>query len=174
MIYYFSSQVGNGLCVKIAEFGLSYDTNCEDYCRIGSRDNKPLPLRWLAPETLRQNRFSTYSDIWSFGVLLWEVFSLGDRPYGHMTNAETAQHISQHKTLDKPVYCPENVYDIMQTCWAIAPTERTPFNTLSSLLSGSIDNLNISDVSRRYSTKNNRQQISFETDQAAQETSFTS
>lgn len=146
-------QVGKGLCVKIADFGLSYDLHSEDYCRIGSRDSRPVPLRWLSPEAISHNSYSMFSDIWSYGVLLWEVFSLGERPYNHLSNAETVEYILRHKTLEKPKYCQDNVFGIMQSCWFVEPTKRKPFHQLSEDLEETVENLDISDISKRFSIR---------------------
>ena len=143
--------MGKGLIVKITDFGLSYDVHSEDYCRIGSKDSHPVPLRWLSPESLGHSRYSMYSDIWSYGVLLWEVFSFGERPYCQLTNAETAEHIIQHKTLEKPKHCSDNIFNIIKGCWCMEPTERKVFNELKEELSSGVANLDISDISKRFS-----------------------
>ena len=92
-----------------------------------------------------------YSDIWSYGILLWEVFSFGERPYNQLTNAETAEHIIQHKTLERPKHCPDNIFNIIESCWCVVPTERKSYNELKEGLSTSVVNLDISDISRRFS-----------------------
>lgn len=120
--------------VKIADFGLSYAIDSEDYCRVGSMDGRPVPLRWLSPEALAHSRYSIYSDIWSFGVLLWEVFSLGGRPYDNLSNAKAAECILRHHILDKPTHCPEAIYDVIKSCWTVQPGERKPFHQIQDEL----------------------------------------
>jgi serine/threonine protein kinase len=118
------------LTIKIANFGLSYDRCSEDYCCIRSHKATPVPLRWLAPETIHHNKVSVYSDIWSYGVLLWEVFSFGARPYSDLSNAAVAEAVLSGQVLPRPERCPHGVYDIMLRCWNQAPSKRPWFHTL--------------------------------------------
>ena len=120
--------------MKLANFGLSYELHSEDYCSIHSRNNYPLPLRWLAPESLHPGQFSTYSDTWAFGVLLWEVFSLGARPYGGMSNAQAAQCIQVCRLLQRPKHCPMDVYNVMLQCWHKTPQQRLTFSAVKERL----------------------------------------
>lgn len=123
-------QVGQNLVIKIANFGLSYDRCSEDYCCIRSHKSTPVPLRWLAPETIRHNKVSVYSDIWSFGVLLWEIFSFGAQPYSDLTNAAVVESVLSGCVLPCPDRCPQGVYDLMLKCWNVAPSKRPWFHTL--------------------------------------------
>ena len=129
-----SPQVGPGLHVKLANFGLSYEIQSADYCSIASKKNYPLPLRWLAPEALKDNQFSTYSDVWSYGVLLWEVVSLGARPYAALSNAQVAQSILSYQLLAQPKHCPTGVYTMMQQCWTRSPQHRLAFSAIRERL----------------------------------------
>lgn len=116
--------------VKIANFGLSYDRCSEDYCCIRSHKSMPVPLRWLAPEAIRHNKVSVYSDIWSYGILLWEIFSFGARPYSDLTNADVVKNVLSGYMLPRPDRCPQGVYDIMLQCWNRLPSKRPWFYTL--------------------------------------------
>lgn len=78
--------VGSGLVVKIADFGMSRDIYTCDYYKIGG--SRLLPVRWMSPESVIYGRFTLETDIWSFGVVLWEVFSYGKQPYYGHTNEE--------------------------------------------------------------------------------------
>lgn len=127
--------------MKIANFGLSYDKHSQDYCSLSSRKSTPLPLRWLAPETIQHNRVSVYTDIWSFGVLLWEIFSSGQRPYGDLTNAQVVQNILGFKLLPRPTNCPKGVYGLMVQCWNTNPLKRPWFSTLMEELKQVTSNL---------------------------------
>ena len=120
--------------VKLANFGLSYELQSADYCSIASKENYPLPLRWLAPESLKSNQFSIYSDVWSYGVLLWEVMSLGARPYATMNNAQVAQSILTSHLLSQPKHCPAGVYTMMQQCWNTSPQHRLAFSAIRDRL----------------------------------------
>jgi len=123
-------QVGQNMVVKIANFGLNYDRTSDDYCCIRSHKSMPVPLRWLAPETLRSNRFSVYSDIWAFGVLLWEIFSFGARPHGDLSNSEVAKSILEGRLLGSPEQCPGMVHELMCQCWSRQPSSRPWFHTI--------------------------------------------
>lgn len=118
------------MVVKIANFGLSYDRSSEDYCCIRSSKSTPVPLRWLAPEAIRHNKVSVYSDIWSFGVLLWEIFSFGMRPYHELSDAAVAQTVLSGCVMACPEKCPQGIYDIMLQCWNATPNKRPWFHTL--------------------------------------------
>ena len=127
--------------MKIANFGLNYDLQSKDYCCIRSTKSNPLPLRWLAPESIQHNKFSVYSDIWSFGVLLWEVFTFGERPYTTLSNAQVVHRILSESHLPKPEKCPEIVYKLMQRCWNKSPTKRPWFSVLSKELNHASRNM---------------------------------
>ena len=116
--------------MKIANFGLSYDRCSEDYCCIRSNKSTPVPLRWLAPEAIRHNKVSVYSDIWSYGILLWEVFSFGARPYSDLSNAAVVERVLSGQTLPRPDRCPQGVYAVMLRCWNATPSKRPWFHTL--------------------------------------------
>ena len=145
-IYILYMQVGQGLRVKIANFGLSYDKHSQEYCCLSSRKSTPLPLRWLAPETVQHNKMSVYTDIWSFGVLLWEVFSSGQRPYGDLTNAQVVQNILGFKPLPRPSNCPKGVYNLMLQCWNKVPLKRPWFSKLMEELKQVTSNLDPEDI----------------------------
>ena len=132
--------------MKIANFGLSYDKHSQDYCSLSSRKSTPLPLRWLAPETIQHNRISVYSDIWSYGVLLWEVFSSGQRPYGDLSNAQVVQSILGYKLLSKPSNCPKAAYNLMLQCWNSAPLRRPWFSKIMEELKLVTSNLDPEDI----------------------------
>lgn len=116
--------------MKIVNFGLSYDCHSKEYCCLSSAKNTPLPLRWLAPETIHHGKFSVYSDIWSYGILLWEVFTFGARPYDSLSNAQVVKSILGGECLPMPKHCPECVYGIMTRCWSESPSRRPWFSVL--------------------------------------------
>ena len=135
--------------MKIANFGLSYDLHSKDYCSPSSAKGTPLPLRWLAPETLQHKKFSIYSDIWAFGVLAWEVFSFGVQPYADLSNAQVAEHILNRQLLPRPDKCPENVYRILLKCWNKSPGKRPWFSVLGRDLGKALGNLD-SEAIKKY------------------------
>ena len=97
--------VSNDLRVKIADFGLSQDVYTNDYFRLG--DSELLPIRWMPPESIMFSKFSTQSDVWSFGIVLWEIFSYGIQPYFGMSNEEVVQYIRDGSQLKRPQGCPQ-------------------------------------------------------------------
>ncbi|ELT88535.1 hypothetical protein CAPTEDRAFT_101786, partial [Capitella teleta] len=115
--------------VKVADFGLSRELFKRDYYRL--EDGKtPLPIRWMAPECLDRNVFTTMSDVWSLGVLLWELMTRGAVPYPEVDNWDIPTYIQTNRRLPQPAYCPYSVYEIMQHTWADDPSRRPTFQEL--------------------------------------------
>ena len=108
--------------VKISDFGLSQDIYSTDYFRLG--DSELLPIRWMPPEAILYAKFTTQSDIWSFGIVLWEIFSFGVQPYFSLTNEEVVAHVRDGNVLNCPDKCAQEIYDLMLDCWAMSPNER--------------------------------------------------
>ena len=114
--------VSSNFRVKISDFGLSQDIYSTDYFRLG--DSELLPIRWMPPEAIMYAKFTTQSDIWSFGVVLWETFSFGMQPYFSLTNEEVVQHVRDGNVMNCPEGCPQEIYDLMLDCWAMEPADR--------------------------------------------------
>ena len=108
---------------KIADFGLSRNISAQNYYRIGSGKNY-LPIRWMPPEALFYGKFTLQSDVWSYGVLMWEVYTYGQLPFGGLSNYEVIDNIKASKVLNRPDLCPLGVYDIMHSCWVRIPSRR--------------------------------------------------
>lgn len=124
--------VGDGIVVKISDFGMSRDIYTCDYYRIGG--SRMLPVRWMSPEAVKWGRFTTDSDIWAFGVVLWEIFSYGRQPhYGH-TNEEVIKFLDEGILLQRPEECPSIVYHVMLQCWKLDPKERLAFQRIHKYL----------------------------------------
>ena len=117
--------VGEGLTVKISDFGLSRDIYSSDYYRVQSKSL--LPVRWMPPESIMYGKFTTDSDVWSFGVLLWEVFSFGLQPYFGFSNQEVIEMIRSRQLLPQPEDCPARIYGLMVECWNENPSRRPSF-----------------------------------------------
>ncbi|XP_014234266.1 muscle, skeletal receptor tyrosine protein kinase-like isoform X1 [Trichogramma pretiosum] len=117
--------VGSGMVVKIADFGMSRDVYTCDYYKIGG--SRLLPVRWMSPESVMYGRFTLESDIWSFGVVLWEVYSLGKQPYYGHNNEEVIKLILQGIMLIPPDDTPPYVCQIMRDCWKTEPRDRIRF-----------------------------------------------
>ncbi|XP_017309107.1 high affinity nerve growth factor receptor isoform X3 [Ictalurus punctatus] len=114
--------VGEGLVVKIGDFGMSRDIYSTDYYRVGGRTM--LPIRWMPPESIMYRKFTTESDIWSFGVVLWEIFTYGKQPWYQLSNSEAIECITQGRELERPRTCPKEVHQLMQGCWQREPQQR--------------------------------------------------
>ncbi|XP_049911449.1 tyrosine-protein kinase receptor Tie-1 isoform X2 [Epinephelus moara] len=118
--------VGDSLVAKIADFGLSRGEEVYVKKTMGR-----LPVRWMAIESLNYSVYTTKSDVWSFGVLLWEIVSLGGTPYCGMTCAELYEKLPQGYRMEKPKNCDDEVYELMKQCWRDRPYERPPFSQIS-------------------------------------------
>ncbi|CAF0948572.1 unnamed protein product [Rotaria sordida] len=109
---------------NIARYRPKYDT---DYYKIA---NRSLPVRWMAIESLLSGIYSEMSDIWSFGILLWEMFSYGIQPYYGRTNPEVIEMIRDRKLLTCPTNCPKQIYTLMCSCWEELSEQRPTFTEL--------------------------------------------
>ncbi|XP_017925031.1 tyrosine-protein kinase Fes/Fps isoform X1 [Manacus vitellinus] len=114
--------------LKISDFGMSREEEDGIYASTGGM--KQIPVKWTAPEALNYGRYSSESDVWSFGILLWEAFSLGAIPYANLSNQQTREAVEQGVRLDRPEQCPEEVYQLMQRCWEYDPHKRPSFSTI--------------------------------------------
>ncbi|XP_036107680.1 vascular endothelial growth factor receptor 1 [Molossus molossus] len=115
--------------VKICDFGLARDIyKNPDYVRKG---DTRLPLKWMAPESIFDKIYSTKSDVWSYGVLLWEIFSLGGSPYpGVQMDEEFCSRLKEGMRMRAPEYATPEIYQIMLDCWHRDPRERPRFAEL--------------------------------------------
>ncbi|CAH2326785.1 high affinity nerve growth factor receptor [Pelobates cultripes] len=93
-----------------------------------------LPIRWMPPESILYRKFTTESDIWSFGVVLWEIFTYGKQPWYQLSNTEAIECITQGRELERPRTCPTEVYTIMQGCWQREPQQRLNIKEVHSKL----------------------------------------
>ncbi|CAH8622004.1 unnamed protein product [Heterobilharzia americana] len=101
---------------KISDFGMSKALNFgSDYYRAATAGK--WPLKWYAPECIYYFRFDSKSDVWSYGITLWEVYSYGERPYRDMKGAQILAMLDQGLRLSRPSRCPESIYSVMQQCW---------------------------------------------------------
>ena len=111
---------------KIADFGLSrdvYGSDYYDYYELGGK-SVCLPVRWMSPESLLYGRFTVKSDVWSYGVLMWEVFTFATQPYFGATNQEVIDNIRGLILLKCPSLCTQEMYEIMLECWQKMPIKR--------------------------------------------------
>ncbi|XP_004716093.1 tyrosine-protein kinase Srms [Echinops telfairi] len=126
--------VGEDQACKVADFGLARLLKDDIY---SPSSGTKIPVKWTAPEAANYRIYSQKSDVWSFGVLLFEVFTYGQCPYEGMTNHETLQQISRGYRLPRPAACPAEVYTLMLECWRGNPEERPTFATLQEKLGAS-------------------------------------
>lgn len=124
--------VSTNLVVKISDFGLARSVHSVDYYRGSEHD--AIPIRWMPLEAILYNKFSTKSDVWSFGVVLWEIFSFALQPYYGLTHDEVVRFIKEGKILAQPDRTPQQVYELMKQCWHRRPTSRPSFNSLHKTL----------------------------------------
>ncbi|XP_065911433.1 tyrosine-protein kinase receptor UFO-like [Dysidea avara] len=128
-------MLDSSMVTKVADFGFSRDVHSTDYYRLGHP--APLPIKWLAPEALNERLFTTKSDVWSFGITCWEVFTLGSQPYPSVDHNEMASYLHNGGSLDKPHLSTDEMYGIMRHCWNYKAEDRPTF----SLLVEEIDHL---------------------------------
>ncbi|NP_001158425.1 fibroblast growth factor receptor B isoform X1 [Saccoglossus kowalevskii] len=114
--------------MKVADFGLARDIQNIDYYRK-TTDGR-LPVKWMAPEALFDRKYSTESDVWSFGVLLWEIMTLGGTPYPSVPVEKLFDFLKSGKRMEQPVNCPTEIYHIMRECWQKLPKLRPTFREL--------------------------------------------
>ncbi|XP_053330351.1 tyrosine-protein kinase Fer isoform X1 [Spea bombifrons] len=124
--------VGENNVLKISDFGMSRQ---EDDGIYSSSGLKQIPIKWTAPEALNYGRYSSESDVWSFGILLWETFSLGVCPYPGMTNQQAREQVEKGYRMSAPQKCPEEIFKIMQRCWEYKPENRPKFSEMQKELS---------------------------------------
>ncbi|XP_075410071.1 proto-oncogene tyrosine-protein kinase ROS isoform X2 [Tenrec ecaudatus] len=118
--------------VKIGDFGLARDIYKNDYYR--KRGEGLLPVRWMAPESLMDGVFTTQSDVWSFGILIWEILTLGHQPYPAYSNLDVLNYVQTGGRLEPPRNCPDDLWNLMIQCWAQEPDQRPTFNKIQDQL----------------------------------------
>ncbi|XP_067908986.1 fibroblast growth factor receptor 2-like isoform X13 [Heterodontus francisci] len=141
--------------MKIADFGLARDVHNIDYYK--KTTNGRLPVKWMAPEALFDRVYTHQSDVWSFGVLMWEIFTLGGSPYPGIPVEELFKLLKEGHRMDKPANCTNDLYMMMRDCWHAIPSQRPTFKQLVEdldrilTLSSSADYLDLSAPLEQYS-----------------------
>ncbi|XP_022914884.2 fibroblast growth factor receptor homolog 1-like isoform X2 [Onthophagus taurus] len=121
--------VSEDYILKIADFGLARDIHCSDYYRK-TTDGR-LPVKWMAPEALFHRVYTTQSDVWSYGILLWEIMTLGGTPYPSVPSVEKLfQLLRNGHRMEKPPCCSLEIYMLMRECWSYKTNERPLFSDL--------------------------------------------
>ncbi|KAH0568245.1 tyrosine-protein kinase Fer isoform X2 [Cotesia glomerata] len=122
--------VGYDSNVKISDFGMSREE--EEY--IVSDGMKQIPIKWTAPEALNFGKYTSLCDVWSYGVLVWEIFSKGGNPYSGMSNSQAREKIDAGYRLPSPDGTPEEVYRLMLRCWEYEPEKRPHFDQIYTIV----------------------------------------
>ncbi|XP_054037999.1 megakaryocyte-associated tyrosine-protein kinase isoform X2 [Rissa tridactyla] len=119
---------------KVSDFGLA---------RVNPKgaDATLLPVKWTAPEALKHNKFSSKSDVWSYGILLWETFSFGRAPYPKLSLKEVTELLEEGYRMEPPEGCPPAVYVLMKSCWELEPGKRPSFKKLTEKLQKELKHL---------------------------------
>uniref|UniRef100_A0A671SXQ5 receptor protein-tyrosine kinase n=1 Tax=Sinocyclocheilus anshuiensis TaxID=1608454 RepID=A0A671SXQ5_9TELE len=124
--------IDNSMQVKITDNALARDLFPMDYHCLGDNENRPV--RWMALESLLNNDFSSASDVWAFGVSLWELMTLGQTPYVDIDPFEMAAYLKDGYRIAQPINCPDELFAVMACCWALDPEERPKFQQLVQCL----------------------------------------
>ncbi|XP_066448944.1 insulin-like growth factor 1 receptor isoform X2 [Eleutherodactylus coqui] len=130
-------MVSEDFTVKIGDFGMTRDIYETDYYRKGGKGL--LPVRWMSPESLKDGVFTTHSDVWSFGVVLWEIATLAEQPYHGMSNEQVLRFVMEGGLLEKPDNCPDMLFELMRLCWQYNPKMRPSFLEIISSIKDEID-----------------------------------
>uniref|UniRef100_A0A3Q2YRP7 receptor protein-tyrosine kinase n=1 Tax=Hippocampus comes TaxID=109280 RepID=A0A3Q2YRP7_HIPCM len=118
---------------KICDFGLARDIRNDDSYIV--QGNARLPVKWMSPESIFQCVYTVQSDVWSYGVLLWEIFSLGKSPYPNIAvDTKFYKMIKDGCHMDRPDFAPPQIYRLMTSCWSLEPTERPTFKMIGRLM----------------------------------------
>ncbi|XP_047223967.1 insulin receptor a [Girardinichthys multiradiatus] len=125
-------MVAHDLTVKIGDFGMTRDIYETDYYRKGGKGL--LPVRWMAPESLKDGVFTAHSDCWSFGVVLWEISTLAEQPYQGLSNEQVLKFVMDGGILDRPDNCADRLHNLMQLCWQYNPKMRPTFQEIIEML----------------------------------------
>ncbi|XP_029454515.1 tyrosine-protein kinase receptor TYRO3 [Rhinatrema bivittatum] len=125
-------MLNENMSVCVADFGLSKKIYSGDYYRQGCASK--LPVKWLALESLADNVFTTYSDVWAFGVTMWEIVTRGQIPYAGVENSEIYHYLIGGNRLKQPPDCLDDLYEMMSSCWNSDPKMRPSFSTLKRQL----------------------------------------
>ncbi|XP_067105721.1 insulin-like growth factor 1 receptor isoform X1 [Osmerus mordax] len=130
-------MVAEDFTVKIGDFGMTRDIYETDYYRKGGKGL--LPVRWMSPESLKDGVFTTNSDVWSFGVVLWEIGTLAEQPYQGMSNEQVLRFVMEGGLLDKPDNCPDMLFELMRMCWQYNPKMRPSFLEIINSIKEDLD-----------------------------------
>jgi len=139
-------MLAEDMTVCVADFGLSRKIYSGDYYRQGCASK--LPVKWLALESLADNLYTVHSDVWAFGVTMWEIMTRGQTPYAGIENAEIYNYLIGGNRLKQPSECTEDVYELMYQCWSADPKRRPTFTCLRMELESILGHLSVLSTSQ--------------------------
>ncbi|KAK3701790.1 hypothetical protein QZH41_009800 [Actinostola sp. cb2023] len=115
--------IDDNASAKLSDFGLAREANF-------NLEGGKFPIKWTAPEALKEQKFSTKSDVWSYGIFLWELFSFGRVPYPRVPLSDVMAKVEKGYRMEIPEGCPTDVYNVMRECWHINPSSRPSFGEI--------------------------------------------
>ncbi|AWP19609.1 Receptor protein-tyrosine kinase [Scophthalmus maximus] len=133
--------VNSNLVCKVSDFGLSRVID-DDPEAVYTTSGGKIPVRWTAPEAIQYRKFTSASDVWSYGIVMWEVMSYGERPYWDMSNQDVIKAIEEGYRLPAPMDCPPGLHQLMLDCWQKDRAERPKFDQIVGILDKMIRNPN--------------------------------
>ncbi|XP_068136484.1 ephrin type-A receptor 3-like isoform X2 [Hyperolius riggenbachi] len=131
--------VNSNLVCKVSDFGLSRVLEDDPEAAYTTRGGK-IPIRWTAPEAIAYRKFTSASDVWSYGIVMWEVISYGERPYWEMSNQDVIKAIDEGYRLPPPMDCPVVLHQLMLDCWQKCRSDRPKFGQIVNILDKFIRN----------------------------------
>ncbi|KAJ7313055.1 hypothetical protein JRQ81_004321 [Phrynocephalus forsythii] len=131
--------INSNLVCKVSDFGLSRILEDDPEAAYTTRGGK-IPIRWTAPEAIAFRKFTSASDVWSYGIVMWEVVSYGERPYWEMTNQDVIKAVEEGYRLPSPMDCPAALYQLMLDCWQKDRNSRPKFEEIVCILDKLIRN----------------------------------
>uniref|UniRef100_A0A674NLK4 receptor protein-tyrosine kinase n=1 Tax=Takifugu rubripes TaxID=31033 RepID=A0A674NLK4_TAKRU len=151
-------MLGDDLRVCVADFGLSKKIYSSDYYRQHAVVR--VPIKWMAMESLSESIYTTKSDVWSFGVTMWEIVSRGRTPYPGVQNSELLDLLQSGDRLKVPTDCDHRLYEVMRSCWDQDPVRRPSFSELLQTLKGLLAELPELEASQEASYMNQVLEVS--------------
>ncbi|XP_065214442.1 fibroblast growth factor receptor homolog 1-like [Planococcus citri] len=125
--------VSKDYTMKVADFGLARDIRDKEYYRKETKGR--LPVKWMAPEALGHGYYSTQSDVWSYGILLWEILTLGATPYPSFSGlGKLLPALQSGYRMEKPPNCSDELYSLIHKCWSYVPEDRPSFTAIANAL----------------------------------------
>ena len=124
---------------KVADFGLSKNIRDKESDQYEQRTGGQMPVRWMSPESLQMGIFSSKSDVWAYGILVWEIVTLGSTPYVGLSAQQVIRHVCDKQIIERPDHCSNDLYDLIRMCLAFDSQNRLSFTEIKSQLAKLID-----------------------------------